>query len=342
MDKKYLFTLILAGIILSIFFVKLLNKKENSSEWQYFTNEGVTFGTTYSIKYRSLTDLHDSIFQELLSLDSTFSTFNEHSLISRVNQNDTTAVLNDWFITVITKAQEISVATEGAFDITVAPLVNCWGFGFEKSDRVDQHLIDSLLAFTGYQKIRLEGNKLRKNDNRIKLDASAIAKGFACDVIANLLEKNNITDYLVEIGGEMKAKGRNSTGNFWLVGILKPIESKEHTAEIQQKIHLYEKALATSGNYRNFYYTDGQKRAHTIDPHSGYPVIHSVLSASVIAADCMTADACATAFMVMGLEKATSFLAHHPELDACLIFADENGNNHVFFTENFGQKFADE
>lgn len=335
MDKKYAWTVIIAFLLITLFFMRKC-MENNSNQATYFHNEGLIFGTVYNIKYKHTNNLADEITAELLKVDSTFSIFNPKSTISRINQNDTSVVLDEWFISLFHRAQQISEQTDGAFDITVAPLVNLWGFGFEKKDSVNQHVIDSLLQLVGYQKVHLSGNKIRKDNPHILLDVSAIAKGFSSDAIANLFESKNITDYLIEIGGEMRAKGVNQNGQTWTVGIVKPNESASKS-EIYQKIHLFDKALATSGNYRNFYYKDGKKIAHTIDPKTGLPLESNLLSVSVITDDCTTADAFATAFMVMGLEKTKIFLKAHPELSAYLIYANEKSDLNVYYTDNFEQ-----
>jgi len=337
MDKKYTWTLIIAFLIIAVFFI-MKRYTEQSTPATYFHNEGLIFGTIYSIKYNHTENLVDEITTELLKVDSTFSMFNPESIISKINKNDTSVVLNDWFISVFKLAQQISGQTDGAFDITVAPLVNLWGFGFEKKDSVNQPVIDNLLQLVGYQKIRLSENRIVKDNPNTLLDVSAIAKGFSSDVIANLFESKNITDYLIEIGGEMRAKGVNQNGQTWIVGISKPNENIEEN-EIYQKIHLFDRALATSGNYRNFYYKDGKKYAHTINPKTGYPLESNVLSVSVITenGDCAAADAYATAFMVMGVEKTEAFLKNHPELSVYLIYLDEKSEMQVYATDNFKQ-----
>ncbi|MCD7973563.1 MAG: FAD:protein FMN transferase [Candidatus Azobacteroides sp.] len=338
MDKKYIFTILISSVIILIFSLNSCGLGNNVKD-KYFHNEGFIFGTVYNIKYEHTEDLSDTILLELNRVDTTFSMFNPDSDISRINKNEPDVFLNNWFVRLFKKAEEISVQTDGAFDITVAPLVNLWGFGFEKKDSIRQDAIDSLMNYIGYQKVRMENNRIVKEHPETLLDVSAIAKGFSCDIIADLLEAKGIENYLIEIGGEMRTKGQNPKGHHWIVGITEPDEEMEKQT-ILQKIYLYDKALATSGNYRNFYYKDGQKYAHTIDPKTGYPVLHTLLSASVIADDCMTADAYATAFMVLGLEKTKEVLGKHPELNAYLIYTDEKGENQVFYTENFDIHFV--
>ncbi|MDR0866698.1 MAG: FAD:protein FMN transferase [Candidatus Symbiothrix sp.] len=293
---------------------------------KYFLTQGEIFKTTTHIKYQYHRDLGKELFARLDSFDLSLNPFNSYSIIYKVNHNEAVEV-DDWFIAVFNRAKEISEMTGGVYDITCAPLVNLWGFGFEKSDEVTPYLIDSLKQFVGYQKVRLEGRKVIKADPRLQLNASSIAKGYACDVLAELLESYGITDYMVEIGGEIHAKGKNPEGEYWQIEILKPIDDATGTKqESYEVVQLADYSLATSGNYRNFYIKDGKKYAHTINPLTGYPVEGNILSASVMYPDCMTADACATAFMALGLEKACALAEQFPGMDYLFIYAEENGN----------------
>ena len=230
---------------------------------------------------------------------------------------------------------EISKETNGAFDITVAPLANAWGFGFKKGAFPDSAMIDSLLEITGYTKVALsEEGKVVKQDERMMLSCSAVAKGYAVDVIAQFLAKKGITNFMVDIGGEIVARGENPKKELWRIGINKPVDdSLSINQELQTVLNVTDVGIATSGNYRNFYYRDGKKYAHTIDPRTGYPVQHNILSATVVAKDCMSADAYATAFMVMGLEEAERFANAHPDIDACFIYTDGNGELQTYYTK---------
>ena len=262
----------------------------------------------------------------------------KESVISRINQNDSTVIPDEWFETVYHTAQLVSDETHGAFDITVAPLVNVWGFGFKKSDTVTPEMIDSIREFVGRDKVRYENKKVIKSDNRLMLDASAIAKGYASDVIADLLRRKDIKNFMVEIGGEVTAQGKNPKGICWRIGINKPIEDQSaNPGEIQQVIGLCDAGMATSGNYRNFYYKEGKRFAHTIDPRTGYPVQHSLLSATVVAPNCMVADAFATAFMVLGLEESMRIATNNPELEAYFIYDAGNGAYGVEMTPGFNR-----
>lgn len=305
----------------------------------YIYNEGPVYGTYYHITYESPAgkDLHQEIKAKFQEFDLSFSTFNPNSTISKINRNEE-VIADQWFLNCFNKALEISELTDGAFDITVAPLVNAWGFGFKHKEKITPQLIDSLLQITGYQKVKLVGNMVVKENENLMLDMSAIAKGYTSDLIAAFLASKGCKNYMVEIGGEVAAKGVNAKGNTWRIGINKPQESEIPIAqEIQAIVKISEKALATSGNYRNFYVEDGKRYAHTINPKTGYPVEHSLLSATVLADDCMTADAFATAFMVVGLEKGIELAKKFPYIDVYFIYSDDTGFNKIYMSENFSR-----
>jgi len=291
------------------------------------------FGTQYHIVYDSDKNLKDSIEVELKKVNSSLSSFNKNSVISKVNRNEEVQ-LDEMFIKVFNKSLEISERTAGAFDITIAPLVNAWGFGYGKQK--ESVNVDSLLQFVGYKKIRLKDGKIIKDDPGIELIASAIAKGFGVDVVAEYLESKGIGNYMVEIGGEIRAKGKSSKNKNWRIGIDKPIDDVAASdRKIQDILSLDKGALATSGNYRNFYYKDGKKYSHTIDPRTGYPVEHTILSASVIAKNCMEADAYATSFMVMGLKETEAFIEVNKDIEVYLIYSDKEGNYKVWMSKGF-------
>lgn len=298
----------------------------------YQKNEGKIFGTIYHATYQYSENLQKEIETELKKVDASLSPFNNSSIIARINRNEE-VLLDSFFTTVIRRSEEISKETDGAFDITVAPLANVWGFGFKKGIFPDSLTIDSLLEITGYNKIKLEGDKFIKSDSRIMISGSAVAKGYGSDVIARLFDRKGIQNYMIEIGGEVVVKGNNPKNTAWHIGISKPVDdSLSVNQELQTVLSITDVGMATSGNYRNFYYKDGKKYAHTIDPKTGYPVQHSLLSATVIAPDCMSADAYATSFMVMGLKKAEAFAEANPKIDAYFIYTDENGQIQTWFT----------
>lgn len=299
----------------------------------YQTDQGIVFGTMYKITYQSEENLKSEIENELQKVDNSLSTFNKQSVITRINHNQE-YILDSMFVHVFRLAKTISKETHGAFDITVAPLVNVWGFGFKNAANVDSLTIDSIRPFVGFDKIELADGKIIKKDPRTMLDCSAIAKGFGVDCVARLLDSKGIKHYMIDIGGELVVKGKNSQQEAWRIGINKPIDdSLSINQELQTIIEISKGGMATSGNYRNFYYKDGKKYAHTIDPRTGYPVQHNILSSTVIAADCATADAYATSFMVLGLDSAKAICNSHPELDAYFIYSKEDGSTGTYFTE---------
>jgi thiamine biosynthesis lipoprotein len=270
----------------------------------------------------------------LYDFSASLSTYDPTSLISRINQNDTAALIDDFFRTVFNKSVEVNSASDGIFDITVAPLVNLWGFGFT-GDRpdFDPKKIDSLLQYVGMGKVRIEGDRVIKDLPGVMLDANAIAKGYSVDVVADFLKAKGCRNYLVDIGGECVAQGVNEAGKVWRIGIEKPTDRAKYGEELQAKVRRKNRAMATSGNYRRFVEIDGVKYAHTIDVKTGYPVRHNLLSATIVADDCITADAWATVCMASGLEKSIQLIKQHPEFEALLIYAAENGDYKVYATD---------
>ena len=327
MNKKKLLWQVPFLLFLIIGTVVILKKQP-----PFRTNEGMVFGTIYKITYQHDDDLQEDIKQALMEVDNSLSPYNPNSIITRINHNEDTT-LNAHFTHVYGLAQQISAETEGAFDITVAPLVNAWGFGFKHSIDIAPNVIDSLRQFVGYQKTCMEGGKIVKDDERLMLDCSAIAKGYGVDVVARTLDQKGVKHYMVDIGGEVVLKGKSPRMKDWRIGINKPIEdSLSVNQELQTILEISDIGMATSGNYRKFYYKDGKRYAHTIDPRLGTPVQHNILSATVLAKDCTTADAYATAFMVMGLEKALDFCQKHPELNAYFICDGEGESYEIHYT----------
>jgi len=292
----------------------------------------------YSIIYESPDgeDFQDEINAQFQKYTLIFSTYEQEATISKINNNEEVNP-EKVFIECFNRAMEISAITNGAFDITAGPMVNAWGFGPEQKRKMNQEKVDSLIALTGYQKISLNQGKIIKENPNMKLDMSAIAKGFTSDLIANFIKEKGCENYMVEIGGEVVAKGKNERNKTWTIGISKPEESLVPSGKLEAKIQLPKNAMATSGNYRNFYEEDGKKYAHTIDPKTGYPVQHSLLSATVIANDCMTADAFATAFMVLGKDMGVEIARNVAEIEVYFIYTNEQGNIQTYMSEGFGQ-----
>ncbi len=306
---------------------------------------GFTQGTTYNITYEDADsiDYQGQIESLLKEFDQSLSTYIPTSLISRINQGMADVQADDYFRNCFLAAKEVYEATGGAFDITVAPLVNAWGFGFTERSRVDPELIDSLLQYVGMDMVTLKQRQLIREKQGIMLDMNAIAQGYAVDVVAEFLEEKRIKHYLVEIGGEVRTKGQNRFGLDWRIGIDKPIDGLQMPGvQMQAIVEISGKSLATSGNYRRFYEENGIKYSHTIDPSTGYPVQHGLLSATVVAGDCMRADAYATAIMVMGYEKARGFLEERRDLDAYLIYNDQAGEYRVWYTDGMGKFLSEE
>ena len=261
----------------------------------YLKCEGAVFGTFYHITYQYPTDQQDSIEAVLQEVDRSLSPFNKASVITAINEG-TSDSTNLMFREVFTLAKTISAETYGAFDITVAPLVNAWGFGFKNKETVNETLIADLLSHVGIDKVSLHDNRIVKTDP--------------------------------EIGGEVRVRGKNPQGKPWSIGIITPTpDPTGQNNEVEEVLSITDIAMATSGNYRNFYVEGNKRYAHTIDPRTGYPVQHSILSSTVLARDCAVADAYATAFMVLGLDSAKTVLAAHPELQAYFIYSDADGNN---------------
>ena len=303
--------------------------------------QGSVFHTFYHISYQGERNYSHEIDSLFKAFDGSLSMFNDTSIISRMNRNELHVQANEYFTTVFNKAQYVSEKTDGAFDITVAPLVNLWGFGFKNSDKVTQEAVDSILQFVGYKTVSLDSlGQLHKKDHRTILDASSIAKGYMSDIIGDYLHAQGVENYMVEIGGEIALNGVNPKGNPWTVGIARPVaDSLQRDHGYQAFLSLTSGGLATPGNYRNFYEKGGKRYAHTIDPKTGHPIQRDVLSATVIAPDCMTADAFATAFMVLGKEKAMQVMAAEPSVEGYLIIPSPTDSTQleVVYSSGFDQ-----
>ena len=300
----------------------------------------MVFGTIYHITYQSDTNYQKEIEAELQKVDHSLSPFNKTSIISCVNRNEKVKV-DEMFSEVFQLAEKISGDTDGAFDITVAPMVNAWGFGFKTGNPPTRQTIDSLRAIVGFHTVSLQDGYVIKKNPKTMLDCSAIAKGYGTDVVARFLKKKGVQNFMVEIGGEIVVNGNSEKLQPWRIGINKPTDDSLNTSQaIQDVVSVSNIAMATSGNYRNFYYKNGKKYAHTIDPKTGYPVQHNILSATVFADDCATADAYATSFMVLGLDGAKKILEKHPELCAYLIYSDQKGSNQIWYSPSLQKKLG--
>lgn len=318
-------------------------RQQNATPYQH--NEGMVFGTVYSMTYQSTDDLRQEIEAELQKVDSSLSTFNEQSITAKINRGMLPEV-DDMFMEVFELAQQVAKDTDGAFDFTIAPLVNAWGFGFKKGSFPDKHTVDSLMELVDYRMVELVRERgatvVNKRKPNMMLDFSAIAKGYGCDAVARMFRQKGIKNFMVEIGGEVVTSGMSAKRLPWRIGITKPEEDSLGAGrEMQTIVNVTDMAMATSGNYRNFYYKNGKRYAHTINPKTGYPVQHNILSATVLAKNCATADAYATAFMVMGLEKARDVLDRNPGLMAYMICAGEKGENTVWYSPSMRNKIKE-
>lgn len=289
---------------------------------------GMALGTTYSLTYR-MPDTAQASFGDTIKrivgisfdrINNSLSIYNNHSLLSQLNQNKTQTV-DSLLANVFNYAREISQKTNGAFDISASPLFSLWGFGAEPAVANPEDSLQHVMGYVGMDKVHIQDSLLVKADPRVTLNMNAIAKGYSADYLAKQLQSVGITDFLIEVGGEIVIKGVNPEGAPWRIGIDQPIDGNiTPGAYIEAVITLTDNALATSGNYRNFYIKDGRKLAHTIDPRTGKPVQHEVLSVTVVAPTCTEADGYATAFMVMGLTKSLAFLEQNPTISAHIIY----------------------
>lgn len=296
---------------------------------------GSAQGTYYAITYfdRSARDFQSDLDSILSAFDQSVSVYQSTSIVSKVNRNENTE-LDDWFVGNFELSQRISEETGGSFDITIGPVANVWGFGtFEKPDSIDKTKIDSASQFVGFHRIQIEKGRIVKDNEHIQLNFNAVAQGYAVDVMGKYLESKDIKNYLIDLGGEIFAKGRKPDGEKWKIGIEIPEENKEDRF-YNQIISIEDEAVATSGNYRKYYEIDGVKYAHSLDPKTGYPVRHSLLSTTVIAPSAAEADAYSTAFMIMGVEKALEFAKERPNLKVYLMY-DEGGEIKTAMSRNF-------
>ncbi len=295
-------------------------------------------GTTYSVSYKldSAVDYHTQVDSILFAVDRSLSAWNPNSTLSKINRREIDSTVDPLFWSVLTTGKNISRETDGAFDMTIGPLVNLFGFGPVEKGAVDSTLVDSLLRLTGWDRVAYYKSGKIEMPEGMTIDVNAIAQGYSVDLIAEFFDANGVKDYLVEVGGEMRARGTNLDDEAWVVGIDKPSEEIQEE-RFQVIIGLDSAALATSGNYRKFWVDEetGVKYSHTIDPETGYPARDRILSASIIADDCMTADAMATACMVMGIDKARQFIESRDDLEAYFVYSGLTGEWEVWRSTGF-------
>ncbi len=318
----------------------------NKESVKYSKLAGFTQGTNYHItyqdkRYRNFDKDIKKIFSEI---DAALSVFNPNSIVSRFNKQDNPVEVDEHFRFMFEEAKRLNKKSNGAFDITVGPLVQTWGFGTNKqSEKIDSLLIDSLLKKTGMHHINIADNKVIKKKKGVQLNFNAIAKGYTVDVIADFFDKKKINNYLIEIGGEVRVKGKNPKKMLWRIGVDKPEDgNKIPGSALSAIIRLNNKALATSGNYRNYYVKDGIKFAHTIDPETGYPVQHQLLSTTIVTDKCAVADAFATACMVKGLDKSIEMVENDRQIEGFFIFNDKNGKFRIYVTNGLKENITHE
>ena len=330
MDKNQRSRIYLLVLVIAIFAVW---KYRESQKPKMVLVQGTTMGViAYNIKYidKDLRNFKKEIDSLLVDFNQSLSTYIPDSEISIFNKEGRATFSYPYFSEVLIASKEVYKASGGYFDPTVGPLVDAWGFGDGKSVSLDSGQVDSVLKYVGFEKITFSSEEVFKTIPELKLNFSAIAKGQAIDVVAEYLKAQNIQNFMVEIGGEVRAKGKNDSGETWTIGIEVPDENR--VGGVFDAIQLEDHGMATSGNYRNYKIVDGKKVAHTIDPKTGYPKMITLLSATVVAPTCMYADAYATASMAMGLEKAKEMIESNSNLEAYFIYSDQDGNTQTYIS----------
>jgi len=294
---------------------------------------GMAQGTYYTVTYfdhfdRNFQPQIDSLLDDF---DMSVSMWEPQSVISKVNRGENISC-DEIFMNTYVLAREVAEASGGAFDYTVGPLVNAWGFGFEDRQQVDQAMVDSLLPLVDYHLVEMKGDRIIFAKEGIRFDFNAVAQGYSVDLVGGFLASKGIENYLVDIGGEVLAVGQKPAQGAWVVGIEKPSEDELSERTLETTLELKNMAMATSGSYRKFYEEDGVRYSHTIDPKTGYPVTHTLLSVSVVAKDAGTADAWATALMVMGVNKGKELLSQRNDLEAYFIYSGDDGALETYIT----------
>ena len=292
---------------------------------------GITQGSYFSITYydedgRDFKAEIDSIFMEV---DNSVSLWNENSIIRKVNRNED-IVVNQIFKDNFEWARKASEFSDGAFDATIGPLVSAWGFHYKKELEMTPEMVDSIRQLVDYHKIEIIDNKVVKANPNMTLDFNAVAQGYTTDLIGRFLESRDVRNYLVDVGGEVLARGTKPNGNLWTIGIEKPAENFDSERSVQIKINLKDKGIVTSGNYRKYIEKDGVRYSHSIDPKTGYPVEQNLLSATVIADNASWADCLATICMIVGKEKASKLLENQG-VEAYFIFVEDGAIRSEWF-----------
>jgi thiamine biosynthesis lipoprotein len=321
-----------------IFIFLLISCESEKSNSILVSDSGQTQGTYYHIKYmiEDGESLKKNIDSLLIVIDNSLSTYNPNSLISRINNGE--IIATDLMLrTVFRTANEVYENTNGAFDCSITPLVNAWGFGFANKEKMDTARVIELLNLVDFKKIKLSNDTILMNKNMM-LDFNSLAQGYTVDLIAHMFDSIGLDNYLIEVGGEIKSKGKNPDNNFWTIGVDRPNEIINPKDRFQFILNLFNNSLATSGNYRKFYQENGVKYSHVINPKTGFPSFNKLLSVTVIHESCMKADAYATAFMVMGLKKSKLYLDNNTDLEAYIVYRDTNGELKTFISENLQKR----
>lgn len=333
------------GLTGSVILLLIISLSCKEKEIAFSAFNGFTQGTTYSITYAnpgniSPEELQFKVESILYNFDMSLSLYQDSSIVTKINRNEY-AVPDSFFLDVFSKSRKIWEITGGAFDVTVGPLVRAYGFGPDEVRGFRESARDSLMALVGMEKVDIKDGMLVKTDPRVSLDFNAIAQGYSVDVIARFFDGLGLRRYLIEIGGEVRVRG-DRDGREWRIGIDRPEENNMVAGqELQAIISMKDKSLATSGNYRKFYVENGIKYSHTIDPKTGYPARDQLLSATILAGDCATADGVATACMVMGKDKTIEFLSAHPEFEGFLVYSDDSGNFRTWISESLKKDISE-
>ena len=324
--------LLTLSILLSLLFVGC-----NRREGTFYRETGERFTTYYTVTYRAEKPLAEQIDSTMDAFNAVLNNFDPNSVVSRINAN-TTDRTDPMLEEVLRQAMIVSEATDGVYDVTGGPLFDIWGFGTKKgvTRLATDEQVDSVLRFVGYRHIRIDtlAHRITKDDPRLSMGLASLSKGYVVDLVARTLEHYGVEDYMVEIGGEVTCHGRNPRGECWSLGINKPIEDNTSTVnELLGKIEMCEKlGVATSGDYRNYKVIEGKKVAHTVNAVTGRPAHSDILEATVVAPTTMEADAWATAFMAVGLERAKEILEGQPQLGVLFVYADPTGTGYLTYT----------
>lgn len=319
--------------LLFLFSGLILFSCSNPVKYQRVKFQGEAQGSYYVVTYYDSLgrDYQPQIDSLLDVFDQSLSLWREHSIINRVNDEDPDVEVDQIFKTVFKASKEIAEHTDGAFDFTIAPLTAAWGFGAKDTLAMDSTRIDSLMQYVGYHRVQLEGNKVIKEHDNVQFDFNAIAQGYTCDYLGEWLQTKGIKNYVIDVGGEVVAKGEKPDHSPWKVGIQDPTAPDEFKSF--RIIELRDQGLVTSGNYRKHHKQSGRLVAHTIDPRTGYSAQDSLLSATILAKDAMTADGYATSCMVMGLDRAISFIEKESDMEGFFIYSTMDGSINTYYTK---------